>query len=132
VDQTRPLVGAAALRVADLAEARRPLPATPTSEPRHDNRLAREAWRNLSMDIPWIDGLSLISRVVPSAFLVQTTRRRTPLGCFSFAPSWSAVPRNVLAVPDAVSFGGSVFLRTLVIAQLRMPIGCLIQLLGFA
>ena len=62
-----PARGAAPLRMAGPCRGKAIPAGYPTSKPCHDNRLAREAWRNLSRDTPWIDGLSLASRVVPPA-----------------------------------------------------------------
>jgi hypothetical protein len=105
-----PARGAAPLRMTGPCRGKAIPAGYPTSKPCHDNRLARETWRNLSRDTPWIDGLSLASRVVPPALsLFNHAPEDAPSDVSRFAPSWSAVPANVLAVPDAVSFGAQYF-----------------------
>jgi hypothetical protein len=70
VDQTRPLVRAAALRMAGPCRGKAtPLPATPHKRARHDNRLVRGAWRGLGQGHPDMDRLSLVSGVVPQRFV---------------------------------------------------------------
>jgi hypothetical protein len=95
----------------DLADKGDPRRLPSTSEPRLGDRLVRGALAGSGPGTsPWIDGLSLINRVVPPALsLFHHAPEDAPRMFLVLLRPGPQSSRNVLAVPDAVSFGASVF-----------------------